>query len=172
MAEEERAAAAEGETPQDATGGQRPQDATEAEGATPQDAEAAEGTGSTPNVHKLERDVANRDRRIAELEAKLAESERGGSDLEARIAALEKQATESAAEAANARADAALATAGCVDAELGRTALAAFDGDVDRLKEAKPYLFSAGPRMSTGGSRSGSAGGVARSIREGLQAIG
>ena len=136
---------------EDATGGQRPQDANEAEGATPQDAEAAESTGSVPNVHKLERDVANRDRRIAELEAKLAASERGGSDLEARIAALEKQATESAAEAANARADAALAAAGCVDRELGRTALVAFDGDVDRLKEAKPCLFSAGPRMSRGG---------------------
>lgn len=166
-----RQGAAEDVTPQDAATGGKPQDTAQGEAAQAQDPARGEGADVAPNVHKLERDVANRDKRIAELEAKLAASERGGSDLEARIAALEKQATESATEAANAKADAALAAAGCVDRELGRTALAAFDGDVDRLKEAKPYLFPSGARMSTGGSRSGSAGGVARNIREGLQAI-
>lgn len=163
--------AAEGGQPQDAATAGQPQDTAQGEGAAPQDPDGGEGRVDTPNVHKLERDVANRDRRIAELEAKLAASERGGSDLEARIAALEKQASESATEAANARADAALTAAGCVDCELGRTALAAYDGDVGKLKEAKPYLFGGTQRMSTGGSRSGSAGGVARNIREGLQAI-
>lgn len=172
MAEEEPAVAAEGAQPQEAAAAGQPQDTAQGEAAQAQDPRRGEGTdATTPNVHKLERDVANRDKRIVELEAKLAASEKGGSDLEARIAALEKRATESATEAANARADAALTAAGCVDCELGRTALAAYDGDVDKLREAKPYLFGGGQRMSTGGSRSGSAGGVARNIREGLRAI-
>ena len=37
-----------------------------AEGNAPQDTASGEGK-QTPNVHKLERDVANRDKRIAEL---------------------------------------------------------------------------------------------------------
>ena len=172
MAEESaQQGAGEGGQPQDPAVTGQPQDTAQGEGTQPQDPDGGKGKVDTPNVHKLERDVANRDRRIAELEARLAESQRGGSDLEARIAALEKQAEDSAAEAASARADAALTAAGCVDCELGRAALAAYDGDVDRLREAKPYLFGGAQRMSTGGSRSGSAGGVARNIREGLQAI-
>ena len=38
-----------------------------AEGGKPQDPAAGEGKQTTPNVHKLERDVANRGKRIAEL---------------------------------------------------------------------------------------------------------
>ena len=38
------------------------------EGATPQNPGAGEGEGNQ-NVHKLERDVANHDKRIRELEA-------------------------------------------------------------------------------------------------------
>ena len=56
-----------------------------------------------------------------------------------------------------AKADARLTEAGCIDCELGRAALASFDGDVDRLKEAKPYLFKApsAPPASTGGKPAG-----------------
>lgn len=48
-------AAAEGNAPQDTAAGAQPQDTASGEGK------------QTPNVHKLERDVANRDKRIAEL---------------------------------------------------------------------------------------------------------
>ena len=44
-----------------------------AEGGKPQDPAAGEGKQTNPNVHKLERDVANRDKRIAELERALFE---------------------------------------------------------------------------------------------------
>lgn len=46
------------------------------EGAQPQDPATGEGEG-TQNVHKLERDVANRDKRIRELEEQLAEATGG-----------------------------------------------------------------------------------------------
>ena len=70
MGNEAGAAAAEGTEPQDTTVDTKPQNTGEGEGAEPQDPEPAEGK-NTPNVHKLERDVANRDKRIAELEAQL-----------------------------------------------------------------------------------------------------
>ena len=116
-----------------------PQNTGEGEGAEPQDPKPAEGK-NTPNVHKLERDVANRDKRIAELEAQL-----------------------------KARADAALTKAGCVDCELGRTALAAFDGDVEKLAEAKSFLFKVQGQMGTGGKQAGTADAAAKSIKEALR---
>ena len=170
MAEEnQQPTEGEGNAPQDPAGEPQPQDPRAREGATPQDPADGEGKETTPNVHKLERDVANRDKQIAELKQKLAAAEKGGSDLEARIAALEKQATESATEAANAKADAALTAAGCVDCELGRTALAAYEGDVDKRKQAKPYLFAAtGGNKGTGGRAAGTPGGTAKTIGEAL----
>ena len=50
----------EGGTPQDPP---EPQDPGAGEGAQPQDPATGEGKRD-PNVHKLERDVANRDKRI------------------------------------------------------------------------------------------------------------
>ena len=68
-----RQAAAEGNAPQDTATDAQPQDTGAAEGNAPQDAAAGEGKQTNPNVHKLERDVANRDKRIAELERALFE---------------------------------------------------------------------------------------------------
>mgnify|MGYP002579189741 CR=1 FL=1 len=70
---------------------------------------------------------------------------------------------------AKAKADAALTKAGCVDCELGRTALAAFDGDVEKLVEAKPFLFKAQGQMGTGGRQAGSADATPKSIKEALR---
>ena len=147
--------AGEGQAPpQDTATVERPQDTVQGEGQAPQDPDGGEGKDTTPNLHKLERDIANRDKRIAELLAELKAKEEGGNGLEARIAAMEKQLSESATEAANAKADAALTAAGCVDCELARAALETFDGDVKKLKEAKPYLFKPqGGNLGTAASR-------------------
>ena len=147
MGNEAGAAAAEGTESQDTEVDAQPQNTGEGEGADPQDPKSAEGK-NTPNVHKLERDVANRDKRIAELEKSFAESKE---------------------EAAKAKADAALTKAGCVDCELGRTALAAFDGDVEKLVEAKPFLFKAQGQMGTGGRQAGTADAAPKSIKEALR---
>ncbi len=168
MGKQANAGEGEGTTPQDPETDPQPQNAGEGEGTTPQDPEPAEGK-NTPNIHKLERDVANRDKRIAELEAQLKARSDEGAGYESRLAELEKSFAESKEEAAKAKADAALTKAGCVDCELGRTALAAFDGDVEKLKEAKPFLFKAQGQMGTGGRQAGTADSAAKSIREALR---
>ena len=89
MGNEAGAAAAEGTEPQDPTVNAKPQNTGEGEGTEPQDPEPAEGK-NTPNVHKLERDVANRDKRIAELEAQLKAKNDEGAGYESRLAELEK----------------------------------------------------------------------------------
>ena len=129
------------------------------EGGEPQDPAGGEG-GGEPNTHKLERDIANRDKRIKELEEQLAAATGGQKTAEDRIAAIEEQLKAMEDERDAAKADAALAAEGCVDCELGRAALAAFGGDVAKLKEAKPFLFKQeGRATSTGGRPGGSASG-------------
>ena len=126
------------------------------EGANPQDPPGGEG-GREPNVHKLERDVANRDKRIKELEEQLEAATGGQKTAEERIAAIEEQLKSMEEERDAAKADSVLTAAGCIDLELGRAALAAAGDDVDALKEAKPYLFKqAGDPKSTGGKPAGS----------------
>lgn len=126
----------EGATPQDPP---EPQDPKAGEGAKPQDPGAGKGKGDQ-NVHKLERDVANRDKRIKELEEQM-EAAGGRKTAEDRIDAIEKQLADMEAERDAAKADAALAAAGCIDCELARPALAALGGDVAALKEQKPFDY-------------------------------
>lgn len=143
----------EGAQPQDPP---EPQDPGAGEGAQPQDPGTGEG-GGTQNVHKLERDVANRDKRIKELEEQLAEATGGQKTAEERIGEIEARLKAMADERDAAKADAALTAAGCIDCELARPALASLDGDVDALKEQKPYLFRRDPvpPASTGGKPAG-----------------
>lgn len=145
----------EGAAPQDPPA--EPQDPKSGEGAEPQDPADGEG-GKDPNVHKLERDVANRDKRIKELEEQLEAATGGQKTAEDRIATIEKQLKAMEEERDAAKADSVLTAAGCIDLELGRAALDAFGGDVEKLKEAKPYLFEkegAVPPASTGGKPAG-----------------
>lgn len=169
MADDPSRHGGEGGEPQDPPA--EPQDPKGGEGGEPQDPPGGEG-GKDPNVHKLERDVANRDRRIRELEEKLEAATGGKKTAEDRIAAIEEQLKSMEGERDAAKADAALTAAGCIDCELGRVALAALDGDVERLREAKPYLFGSGapdPR-STGGRPDGDAGPGPTTIADGVKA--
>lgn len=80
---------------------------------------------------------------------------------------LEKQASGSKAEADAAKAGAKLAAAGCVDCELARAVLGGFDGDVAKLKEAKPYLFAPqGGGKETGGRVSGTSDGPCKVLEQ------
>ena len=147
-----------------------PQDPKGGEGGEPQDPPAGEG-GKDPNIHKLERDVANRDKRVKELEEQLEAATGGQKTAEERIAAIEEQLKAMEGERDAAKADAELTAAGCIDCELGRAALASFGGDVEKLKEAKPYLFGArGAGASTGGKPEGSIDPDEPTIAEGVKA--
>lgn len=168
MAEDPGKHGGEGGTPQDPPA--KPQDPKPGEGGAPQEPGGGEG-GKDPNVHKLERDVANRDKRIKELEEQLEAATGGQKTAEERIASIERQLKSMEEERDAAKADSVLAAAGCIDLDLGRAALAALDGDVDALKEAKPYLFKqagATPPASTGGKP---AGAPPKMTREQIEAV-
>ena len=147
----------EGATPQDPQQDPRPQEGGSGEGATPQDSKPSEGT---VNRHQYERDIQRRDKEIADLRRQLEEGGKAKRTTEDRIAELEQKMAERDRELADERANSRLAAAGCIDLELGRAALAGFDGDVVKLKEAKPYLFEGDDRTkrSTGGRPAGRAG--------------
>ena len=169
MADDPSRHGGEGGEPQDPPS--EPQDPKGGEGGEPQDPPGGEG-GRDPNVHKLERDVANRDRRIRELEEQLEAATGGQKTAEERIASIEEQLKAMEEERDAAKADSVLAAAGCIDLELGRAALASLDGDVDKLREAKPYLFGGqGPDpRSTGGKPDGDAGHGPTTIADGVKA--
>ena len=157
MDEELQQAQAEAERAQDAAQAGAPQDPQGAEAERAQDARG--GEGATVNAHKHERDIALREKRIRELEARLEEATGGRKTAEDRISEIEAKLAAMEEERDAAKADAALAAAGCVDCELGRAALKACGGDVERLKSDKPYLFER-PQAKTGatGGRPGGSG--------------
>ena len=63
---------------QDSTQENQSQDQVAEEEASSHDSAASEDTSTNVNTHKLERDLANREKRIKELEAELAAAEKGG----------------------------------------------------------------------------------------------
>lgn len=155
----------EGAMPQDPEGGEggepqdparqdpRPQEGGAGEGGEPQDPDPQEGA---VNRHRYERDVQRRDKEIRDLRAQLKalnDSKAASGDAAVQ---LRKEMDDLKAQLADEKANAALSAAGCIDLDLGRTALAAYGGDASRLKEAKPYLFREDmtPR-STGGRPAG-----------------
>lgn len=147
----------EGATPQDPQGSQQPQDPRPGEGGTPQDTGA--GEGNTVNAHKYERDMANKNKEIEALKAQLKEltdAKAASGDLTAQ---LRKELDELKGSLADEKANLALSKAGCIDLDLARQALKAYDGDVAKLKEAKPYLFKEPDttQRSTGGRPAGGA---------------
>lgn len=153
-------AGGEGGKPQDSNaGGTAPHDPGEGEGGAPQDPEPGEGGTREPKVsHKLEADNRRLQKTVEELRARLKARDDAGKTAEERLAAVERRLAESEEARKTEAANAALAAAGCVDLELGRTALPGFD-DVAALKAAKPYLFKEDKptQRSTGGRPVGSA---------------
>lgn len=128
-------------TPQPAAPAAEPTPAPTAE-PTPQPAAPA---GSTVNAHKHQRDIA---RLEAERDAAKAEAE-GYKKLEAEFEAWKS-------EQESAKIESALKEAGCHDVVAASARLKEFEGDIEKLKEAAPYLFnSADNSKSTGGTPKG-----------------
>ncbi len=157
---------------EDETGQQQEEQQTEqqtdkGQGAADAGQEPGEGKpapGDTVNRRKHEREVA---RLETERDAARAEAD-GYKGLKAEFEAWK-------AEQAKEKADAALKAAGCHDVVAASARLGEFGGDIARLKEAAPYLFSSVGDKSTGGNPKGEAGdgGAVKTIREGIkQTIG
>ena len=90
--------------------------------------------------------IAERDRRIESLERKLAKEAANRTAMEA----LTAKVSELEAESEIQRIEYELKLAGCRSVKDGRALLDDYDGDVDALKEAEPWLFADAPRQAAG----------------------
>lgn len=127
----------------EAEGNQRP--ATEGQGSGEGNVEDKHGQPGI-NREKYNRDMAAKDKEITELKAQVAEAaktEEGRKALEERIAKLE-------ADQKDERITHKLEMAGCLNPKAAKALLDDYDGDVDKVKEACPYLFSDGKNKQTG----------------------
>lgn len=98
--------------------------------------------------------IAERNRRIAELTVQVsaaAESAERAEKLSAEIAAVRERAESD-------RIEYQLSLAGARNVKAARALLADHGGDVDKLKEAEPWLFAAGGGKGAAAAGSGSTG--------------
>ncbi|MBR2805008.1 MAG: hypothetical protein IKE20_07740 [Eggerthellaceae bacterium] len=83
--------------------------------------------------------IAERDGRITELEGQLAEAGKVGEEN----AELKSENEQLKNQAASERIDFALQLAGCRNVKAARAVLDDYEGDVEKLKVAEPWLFAA-----------------------------
>lgn len=113
-----------------------------------------EGTQSTQEVSgssstDWEKQIADRDARIAELEGQVAEAAKTAEAAEK----LRGEVAEVKAQAESDRIDFKLQLAGVRNVKAARAILGDHDNDVDKLKEAEPWLFeSDGKHAAKGGT--------------------
>lgn len=142
-------------------GNQKP--ATEGQGGGDGNVEDKHGQPGI-NREKYNRDMAAKDKEIAELKAQVAEAaktEEGRKALEERIAKLE-------ADQKDERITHKLEMAGCLNPKAAKALLDDYDGDVDKVKEACPYLFSDGKNKQTGSTGLKPDGDVEKALDEKL----
>lgn len=117
---------------------QQPQQETQQE----QQQAAASGVGA----QALEAQLAERDSRIKELEDQIAEAAKNAEaadSLRQEIAALKQQG-------ADERIEFTLLLAGCRNVKAAKAVLEDHGGDVEKLKEAEPWMFQDAPAKQTG----------------------
>ncbi len=130
-----------------------------------------EKTGKSINAHKYERDIANRDKRIAELEALLKEKDEGSKTEAQRLEELESKHQELLQQLENEKITSKLTGAGCINPKAAMALLGDYESDVDKLKENAPYLFETTNQASirTGGTPQAKPEGRVRSVAEALE---
>ena len=101
--------------------------------------------GSAPD---WEKQIAERDARIAELEGQVAEAAKTAEAAEK----LRGEVAEVKSQAESDRIDFRLQLAGVRNVKAARALLSDHDNDVDKLKEAEPWLFEAEGKHAKGGS--------------------
>lgn len=105
--------------------------------------------GETPDYEKQ---IAERDEKIASLEAQVAEAAKNAETAEQ----LRGEIAELKAQGESDRIDFKLQLAGVRNVKAARALLGDHDNDVDKLKEAEPWLFETAGKHAKGGNSSGS----------------
>lgn len=118
------------------------------------------------NREKYQRDMQAKDDEIAELRAQvdeLAKTEEGRAEAQKRIDELEQTIKDD-------RLNFELEKAGCLNVKAGKALLEDYEGDVEKLKEGCPYLFSEGKKQ-TGSTGAKPAGAPENKVDEELDRI-
>lgn len=110
-----------------------------------------EVTGSNSGTD-WEKQIADRDARIAELEGQVAEAAKNAETAEQ----LRGEIAELKAQGESDRIDFKLQLAGVRNVKAARALLGDHGNDVDKLKEAEPWLFEATGKHAKGGNTGGS----------------
>ena len=105
--------------------------------------------GKAPDYEKQ---IAERDEKIASLEAQVAEAAKNAETAEQ----LRGEIAELKAQGESDRIDFKLQLAGVRNVKAARALLSDHDNDVDKLKEAEPWLFEAAGKHAKGGNSGGS----------------
>ena len=129
---------------QEATQGQEAKAQEQQQEGTQGTQEVTDGNG-VGNGTDYEKQIAERDEKIASLEAQVAEAAKNAETAEQ----LRGEIAELKAQGESDRIDFRLQLAGVRNVKAARALLSDHDNDVDKLKEAEPWLFEARPRAST-----------------------
>ena len=105
--------------------------------------------GETPDYEKQ---IAERDEKIASLEAQIADAAKNAETAEQ----LRGEIAELKAQGESDRIDFKLQLAGVRNVKAARALLSDHDNDMDKLKEAEPWLFEGTGKHAKGGNNGGS----------------
>ena len=122
------------------------QDASQQQGQEQQ--ETQQGQSQVDNTSDYEKQIAERDEKIASLEAQVAEAAKNAETAEQ----LRGEIAELKAQGESDRIDFKLQLAGVRNVKAARALLSDHGNDVDKLKEAEPWLFEATGKHAKGGS--------------------
>lgn len=122
------------------------QDASQQQGQEQQ--ETQQGQSQVDNSSDYEKQIAERDEKIASLEAQVAEAAKNAETAEQ----LRGEIAELKAQGESDRIDFKLQLAGVRNVKAARALLSDHDNDVDKLKEAEPWLFEAAGKHAKGGT--------------------
>lgn len=130
------------------------QDASQQQGQEQQ--ETQQGQSQVDNSSDYEKQIAERDEKIASLEAQVAEAAKNAETAEL----LRGEIAELKAQGESDRIDFTLQLAGVRNVKAARALLSDHGNDVDKLKEAEPWLFEAGGKHAKGGNAGSGATGL------------
>ena len=138
----------DGETNGGQEAAQGAQDQAQQQGQEQQETQQGQQEVTGGNALDYEKQIAERDEKIASLEAQVAEAAKNAETAEQ----LRGEIAELKAQGESDRIDFKLQLAGVRNVKAARALLTDHDNDVDKLKEAEPWLFEASGKHAKGGS--------------------